>query len=146
MTFWLLFDCFSSHTQVWSCTFKTVHHVWHQCWGDWTAVAGELTSNIKVKWQVGHNKVSIGVSPFQTSQKQGGRKRHGQLLADVSECMFHWQTRGRHRALMVPLVTFNLHLAARKSCNTSVRTCVFNLKHTSQVSLTLDKILWLGSR
>lgn len=86
-----------------------------QGWGDWMAAAGELTSNMKVKWQAGHSKVSVGVSHFQTSQEQSGRKRPSQLLADVSGCMFLRQTRGRRRSPMVPLVTSNLHLAGVKA-------------------------------
>lgn len=110
--------------------------------GSWTVVAGELTSNMKVKWQAGHNKVSIGVSPFQTSQEQSGRKRPSQLLADVSGRMFHWQTRGRRRSLMVPLVTSNLHLAGREICNTPVKTSVCNLRHPTQLTLAPDRIFW----
>ena len=123
--FWVLMDCLSFFPQVRGHNFKQcMRRVWCQGWGDWMAAAGELTSNMKVKWQAGHNKVSIGVSPFQTSQEQSGRKRLSQLLADVSGRMFHWQTRGRHRSLMVPLVTSNLHLAARENCNTPVKTSV----------------------
>lgn len=83
-------------------------------WGggvDWTAVAGELTSNMKVKWQAGHNKVSFGVPPFQNSQEQSGRKRPSQPLTDVPGRMFPWQTGGRRHSLMVPLITSNLHLS-----------------------------------
>lgn len=85
---------------------------------DWTAVAGELTSNMKVKWQAGHNKVSFGVPPFQTSQEQSGRKRPSQLLTDVPGRMFPWQTGGRRHSLIVPLITSNLHLTG--SSNTQV--------------------------
>lgn len=95
-------------------------------WGrDWMAVAGELTSNKKVKWQAGHNKVSFGVPPFQTSQEQSGRKRPSQLLTDVPGRVFHWQTGGRRHSLMVPLITSNLHLAG--SYNTQV--AVWDPKH-----------------
>lgn len=143
MAFWLLIGCFPSFLQVRGHNFKLcMHRARCQGWGDWMAVAGELTSNMKVKWQAGHNKVSIGVSPLQTSQEQSGRKRPSQLLADVSGRMFHWQTRGRHRSLMVPLVTSNLHLAARENCNTPVKTSVCNLRHPTQMTLVLDRIFW----
>lgn len=99
--------------------------------GDWMAVAGELTSNMKVKWQAGHNKVSLGVPPFQTSQEQSGRKRPSQLLTDVPGRMFHWRTGGRHHSLMVPLITSNLHLAG--SYNT--QATVWDPKHPSSLTL-----------
>lgn len=128
-------DCFPSLPQVRGHNLKPcARRVRCQGWGDWMAAAGELTSNMKVKWQAGHNKVSIGVSPFQTSQEQSGRKRPSQLLADVSGRMFHWQTRGRRRSLMVPLVTSNLHLAGRESCNTPVRDSVWDLKQPVQLT------------
>lgn len=68
--------------------------VWCQGWGNWMAAEGKLTSNTKVKWHVGQSKVSISVSPFQTSHELSSRKRPSQLLADVFGRMFHWQTRG----------------------------------------------------
>lgn len=106
--------------------------VWCQGWGNWMAAEGKLTSNMKVKWHVGQSKVSISVSPFQTSHELSGRKRPSQLLADVFGRMFHWQTRGRRHCLMVPLVTSNLHLTGRESCNTPVRTGVPSLRHPSK--------------
>lgn len=149
-----IFECLSGSSvtvpllfpKVWGHNFKQrMHRVWCQGWGDWIAAAGELTSNMKVKWQAGHSKVSISVSPFQTSQEQSGRKRPSQLLADVSGCMFHWQTRGRRRSLMVPLVTSNLHLTGerereRECCNTPVRACVCNPRHLIQLTLSLDRV------
>lgn len=133
--FFLLCDCFPSLPQVRGHSFKQcMRCVWCQGWGDWMAVAGELTSNMKVKWQAGHNKVSF-VPPFQTSQEQSSRKRPSQLLADVPGRMFHWQTRGRRRSLMVPLITSNLHLAVRESFETPVRAIVWNLKHPTQLTL-----------
>lgn len=141
------FAVFPSLLQVRGHNFKQCkRRVWCQGWGDWVAAAGELTSNMKVKWQAGHNKVSIGVSPFQTSQEQSGRKRPSQLLADVSGRMFHWQTRGRRRSLMVQLVKSNLHLAGRESRNTPVRAGVGNHKRHAQPTLAGDRIFWPISR
>lgn len=138
---------FPSLTQVRGHNFNLcLRRIWCQGRGDWMAAAGELTSNMKVKWQAGHNKVNIGVSPFQTSQEQSGRKRPSQLLADVSGRMFHWQIRGRRRSLVVPLVTSNLYLAGTESRNTPVRTSVRNLRHSTQLTLALDRIFWPISR
>lgn len=144
MTFWLFSDHFPSPPQVWGHNFKQrMHRVWCQGWGNWIAAAGELTSNMKVKWQAGHSEVSISVSPFQTSQEQRGRKRPSQLLADVSGCMFHWQTRGRRRSLMVPLVTSNLHLARDRAATLrSGLVCACNLRHPTPLTLALDEIFW----
>lgn len=110
---------------------------WGWWWGNWTAVAGELTSNMKVKWQAGHNKVSFGVPPFQTSQEQSGRKRPSQLLTDVSGRMFPWQTGGRRHSLMVPLITSNLHLAG--SYNTQVP--VWNPEHPSSLTFSFQGLV-----